>query len=212
MNEIITRTLGLCDYQDIWERMRLFVDNRQSDTPDEIWLLEHTPVFTLGQAGLESHILNAKTIPVVRTDRGGQVTYHGPGQLVMYTLFDIERLQLGTRSFVQVLEEAIILLLQQYQLNGELREGAPGVYIDDKKIASIGLRVRKGKTYHGISLNVDMDLTPFSMINPCGYEGMQMMQLSTEKPGKHSDIWQIGCELSNLLAMKLQKTNIHLAL
>lgn len=212
MNEIITRTLGLCDYQDIWERMRLFVDNRQSDTPDEIWLLEHTPVFTLGQAGLESHILNAKTIPVVRTDRGGQVTYHGPGQLVMYTLFDIERLQLGTRSFVQVLEEAIILLLQQYQLNGELREGAPGVYIDDKKIASIGLRVRKGKTYHGISLNVDMDLTPFSMINPCGYEGMQMTQLSTEKPGKYSDIWQIGCELSNLLAMKLQKTNIHLAL
>lgn len=211
MDAIHSLTLGLQNYQHTWQKMRAQVDARTEKSPDEIWLLEHPPVYTLGQAGLLSHIINPGSIEVIRTDRGGQVTYHGPGQLVMYTLFNLERLNLGTRSFVQILEQAIMQFLTSYSIESHLLDQAPGVYVKQKKIASIGLRVRKGNTYHGISLNVDMDLTPFQHINPCGYKDLKMTQLKQEKPNETWNLWQIGTELSNLVAILLQKNNIHFA-
>lgn len=171
------RNLGLQPYSIIWEQMKTFTARRKEDTPDELWLLEHHSVYTQGQAGKAEHILNPHTIPVVQTDRGGQVTYHGPGQLLGYILMDIRRQRLGIRTLVTRLEQLIIFLLAQYDIPGHIKAGAPGVYVQDKKIASIGLRVKNGCTYHGIALNVAMDLAPFKGINPCGYTTLDMTQV-----------------------------------
>jgi len=174
--QLVIRDLGLQDYTQIWQAMQQFTDQRNSETPDEIWLLEHKPVFTQGQAGKAEHLLFPGEIPVVQVDRGGQVTYHGPGQLVAYVLLDIKRRNLGVRQLVTMLEQILIELLGKYQISATARSDAPGVYVDGAKIASLGLRIRKGCSFHGLALNVDMDLAPFSQINPCGYAGMQMVK------------------------------------
>jgi lipoyl(octanoyl) transferase len=172
------KNLGLCDYRETWEAMREFTETRDENTPAEIWLVEHPPVYTLGRNGDPAHILTPGNIPIVESDRGGQVTYHGPGQLVAYTLFNLNRLGVGVRSLVTGLESAVIDTLSQYGIKSEARSDAPGVYVEGKKIASLGLRIRNGCSYHGLSLNVDMDLTPFSAINPCGYAGLEVTQLA----------------------------------
>lgn len=172
------RKLGIQDYSSIWQEMRQFTTHRSENTPDELWTLEHYPVYTQGQAGKPEHILNPRDIPIVQSDRGGQVTYHGPGQLIVYTLIDIERINMGVRTLVSHLEQSLISLLERYQIHANIQCGAPGVYVDGKKIASIGLRVKNGRTYHGIALNVCMDLTPFDGINPCGYQSLKMTQVS----------------------------------
>lgn len=169
---MITRQLGLADYQDTWHAMREFTNARQADDEDELWVCEHPPVYTLGQAGRREHILNPSGIPVVQSDRGGQVTYHGPGQVVVYTLVNLRRSHIGVRDMVSRLENSVIDLLDHYQLQAISRRDAPGVYVDGAKIAALGLRVRKGCTYHGLAMNIDADLTPFSGIDPCGYAGM----------------------------------------
>jgi lipoyl(octanoyl) transferase len=173
---LIIRDLGLVDYTSTWQRMQQFTDQRDDNTFDEIWLLEHPPVFTQGQAGKAEHLLFPGDIPVVQVDRGGQVTYHGPGQLVAYVLLNIKRRNLGVRQLVNLIEQSIIATLAQNDVEAYAKADAPGVYVDEKKVASLGLRVRKGCTFHGLALNVDMDLSPFSRINPCGYAGMQMVQ------------------------------------
>ena len=173
---LIIRDLGLVDYTDTWQRMQQFTDQRGDDTPDEIWLLEHPPVFTQGQAGKAEHLLMPGDIPVVQVDRGGQVTYHGPGQLVAYVLLNIKRRNIGVRALVTLIEQVIIQTLAQSGVNAYAKSDAPGVYVNEQKVASLGLRVRKGCTFHGLALNVDMDLSPFSRINPCGYAGMKMVQ------------------------------------
>ncbi len=176
MSENLTfKSLGLRDYGGVWQSMKSHI--REEDFKNEIWFLEHTPVFTLGTAADQKHILNAKGIPVIQSDRGGEVTYHGPGQLVIYFMIDVKRSKLGPKILVKTLQEFIKSLLKEYSIDSEFIDGAPGVYVNEKKIASIGLRISKGKTYHGISINVDMDLAPFSYINPCGYEGLKVTQI-----------------------------------
>ena len=170
--------LGLEPYETTWQQMRAFTDGRGPDTPDELWLVQHHPVFTQGQAGKAEHLLDPGDISVVQTDRGGQVTYHGPGQLVVYPLLDLRRLELGVRDLVTLLEQAVVGFLGQWGIVSAARPDAPGVYVDGKKIASLGLRVRRGCCFHGLSLNVNMDLAPFLRINPCGYNGLQMTQLA----------------------------------
>ncbi|MBW5802837.1 lipoyl(octanoyl) transferase LipB [Coxiella endosymbiont of Ornithodoros amblus] len=178
MNDVVIRQLtNLIPYQPLWKAMQTFTARRQSQTTDEIWFLEHEPVFTQGLAGKPEHVLNSRNIPLIRTDRGGQVTYHGPGQLMMYLLLDLNRLGLSTRTFVRTIENTIAESLQEWGIPAQGKEAAPGVYVDDKKICSIGLRVRKGFSYHGLALNVAMDLTPFSFINPCGFKGLVMAQI-----------------------------------
>ncbi len=174
---MFVRARGLQPYLNIYEEMKTFTIERDETTPDEIWLLEHPAVYTQGQAGKPEHILNPSDIPIVQSDRGGQVTFHGPGQLVIYVLFDLKRRKLGIKDLVCQLERVIVSLLASFNIKAETQCGAPGVYIDQKKIASIGLRVKNGCTYHGIALNVAMDLTPFKGINPCGYERLEMTQL-----------------------------------
>ena len=178
LSTLHVRRLGLMDYETVWRAMQAFTDQRDEGTPDELWLVEHPPVFTQGQAGRAEHILAPGDIPVVQVDRGGQVTYHGPGQIVAYPLIDIGRLDMGVRKLVTGIEQAIIDVLQSYDVDAQLLEGAPGVYIDGVKIASLGLRIRKGKSFHGLSFNINMDLEPFQRINPCGYEGLQVTNLS----------------------------------
>lgn len=170
--------LGRRDYRETWEAMRAYTDARDRQTQDALWLVEHPPVYTLGRNGDPAHILRATDIPVVETDRGGQVTYHGPGQLVVYVLFDLNRLGIGVRTLVSGLENAVIATLAQYGILAESRRDAPGVYVAGRKIASLGLRVRRGCSYHGLSLNVDVDLAPFAAINPCGYPGLQVTRLA----------------------------------
>lgn len=181
------RQLGTQTYTDVWLKMKEFTLERHDNTQDELWLLEHFPVYTQGQAGKPEHILNPSSIPVVQSDRGGQVTYHGPGQLVAYVLMDIRRRNLGIRSLVSQLERVLISVLEEYQIESSIRCGAPGVYVNERKIASIGLRVKNGCTYHGIALNVDMDLKPFSGINPCGFAKMEMTQISHYIPAIQID-------------------------
>jgi len=171
------RELGRRDYEPLWRQMQSFSDQRHAGTADELWLVEHAPVFTLGLNGKPEHLLHPRGIPVVHTDRGGQVTYHGPGQAVVYTLLDLRRLGLGPRQLVTALEGAVIALLAGCGVRAQARPEAPGVYVDGAKIAALGLRVRRGCCYHGLSLNVDMDLEPFSRINPCGYPGMKVTQV-----------------------------------
>ena len=173
------KSLGLCDYEDSFLMMKSQI--KEEDFKNEIWFLEHPPVFTLGTAADKKHILDSKDIPIVQSDRGGEVTYHGPGQLVIYFLIDIKNSNLGPKSLVQTLQEFTQSLLRNFSIESDFIEGAPGVYVDGKKIASIGLRISKGKSYHGISINVDMDLQPFTYINPCGYEGMQVTQIKDFK-------------------------------
>lgn len=168
------RRLGMCDYEPTLGAMRDYTNERTADSADELWLLEHPPVYTLGRAGRREHVLAPGRIPVVATDRGGQVTWHGPGQLVIYTLLDLRRLGLGARALVEHLEQAVIDALEVVGRRGERSSGAPGVYVEGRKLASIGLRVRRGCTYHGISINVEADLAPFRGIDPCGYAGLEM--------------------------------------
>ena len=175
---LIIRHLGQVDYETAWRDMQDFTQHRDTNTPDELWFLEHPAVFTLGRNGKREHLHNSGKIPVLNVDRGGQVTYHGPGQLVVYTLLNINRRQLGVQSLVRKLEQAVIDLCADHGVDAQRREKAPGVYVNGRKLAALGLRVRKGCSFHGLSLNVDMDLAPFSMIDPCGYKGMEVTQLS----------------------------------
>ncbi|GIU47403.1 MULTISPECIES: lipoyl(octanoyl) transferase LipB [Shewanella] len=170
------RHLGRQDYESVWHAMQAYTDNRDSDSNDELWIVEHSPVFTQGQAGKSEHILNPGDIPVIQVDRGGQVTYHGPGQLVVYPLIDIKRGKLGVRQLVNNIEQSIVDMLAMYDVNAYAKADAPGVYVDERKVASLGLRIRKGCSFHGLALNVDMDLAPFQRINPCGYAGLEMVQ------------------------------------
>lgn len=169
--------LGLQPYQEVYEAMQAFTENRTSETADELWVVEHPAVYTQGQNGKPEHILNAHNIPIVKVDRGGQVTYHGPGQIVVYTLINFKARNCGVRSLIRALENAIIATLKSYGIAGNGDVSAPGVYVSGKKIAALGLRIRKGAVYHGLSLNVDMDLTPFKGINPCGYQGLEVTQM-----------------------------------
>lgn len=177
MAEVILRDLGLRDYVSTWQAMRYFTDHRTPDSPDEIWLLQHHPVFTQGQSGKAEHLLFPGDIPVVQADRGGQVTYHGPGQLIAYLLLDVRRLDVGVRALVTLIEDSLIKLLATHGVVANAKPEAPGVYVEGAKIASLGLRIRNGKSFHGLALNVDMDLEPFRRINPCGYAGLAMTQL-----------------------------------
>lgn len=188
---MIVKRLGLVDYAPALEAMRAFTAARDTGSDDEIWLLQHPPVFTLGQAGRAEHLLcNPGEIPLVHIDRGGQITYHGPGQLVAYLLIDLPRRRLKVRELVRVMEQAIIDTLADYGLEAQRREGAPGVYIDGAKIAALGLRVRNGRSYHGLAINVDVDLTPFGWINPCGYEGLQTVRMADF--GVSASVDQVG--------------------
>ena len=176
--EFSVRHLGMADYESVWQQMKDFTLARNAATPDELWQVEHPPVYTLGVAAKPEHLPQVDNgIPVVKTDRGGQITYHGPGQIVIYTLLDLRRRNLGVRALVRRLERAVIELLEGYRIEATGREDAPGVYVAGAKIAALGLRVRNGCCYHGLSLNVDMDLTPFSPINPCGFPGLEVTQL-----------------------------------
>ena len=177
-NQALVRKLGLMDYQTVWQQMQRFTDQRDTATRDEFWLLEHPAIFTLGQAGKSEHLLAPGDIPVIKVDRGGQVTYHGPGQLVIYLLLDLKRRNLGVRQLVSIIESSLIRLLQRYDVKAQARKDAPGVYVQGAKIAALGLRVRRGCSFHGLSLNVDLDLEPFGRINPCGYQGMAVARLS----------------------------------
>ncbi|OOX41585.1 octanoyltransferase [Vibrio parahaemolyticus] len=177
-HQLVVKRLGRQDYEPIWKAMHEFTDQRTEETPDEVWLVEHNPVFTQGQAGKAEHLINTGDIPVVQSDRGGQVTYHGPGQLVAYFLINLRRKKLGVRDLVTTIENLVINTLKAYNIDSAARPDAPGVYVDGKKICSLGLRIRKGCSFHGLALNVNMDLTPFLRINPCGYAGMEMVQVS----------------------------------
>lgn len=176
--ELIVRRLGQRDYEPVWRAMQAYTDARTEENPDELWLVEHPPVFTQGLNGRPEHLLDPDGIPVIHVDRGGQVTYHGPGQVVAYVLLDLKRQGLGVRQLVTLLEQSVIDLLADYGISAEARRDAPGVYVAGRKIASLGLRVRRGCSYHGLSLNVAMDLSPFRRINPCGYQGLEVTQLS----------------------------------
>lgn len=199
---MITRWLGRADYAPTLAAMQRFTDERDAGTADEIWLLEHPPVFTLGMAADRAHVLAAGDIPVVQTDRGGQVTYHGPGQLVMYPLVDIRRLALSVRGLVQNLEQSVINLLAPDGIAAQGRRDAPGVYVEGRKLASVGMRIRRGASYHGLALNVDMDLQPFSRINPCGMTGLQVTQLASL--GVKGSVKEIGERLAPLLVALLE--------
>jgi lipoyl(octanoyl) transferase len=174
----VVRRLGRVAYEPTWQAMRSFNQARGPDTPDEIWLLEHEPVFTLGLAGRAEHVLDPGDIPVVHCDRGGQVTYHGPGQIVAYVLFDLRRVRMGVKDLVRRLEQAAIDVLAHYRIRGERRSGMPGVYVDGAKIAAVGLRIANGCSYHGLAMNVDVDLRPFQRIDPCGYPGLASTRLA----------------------------------
>ncbi|MBB3323282.1 MULTISPECIES: lipoyl(octanoyl) transferase LipB [Atlantibacter] len=184
---ILIRQLGLQPYEPISQAMHDFTDNRDADTPDEIWLVEHQPVFTQGQAGKAEHVLMPGDIPVIQSDRGGQVTYHGPGQQVMYVMLNLKRRKLGVRDLVTLLEQTVVNTLGELDIEAHPRADAPGVYVGAKKICSLGLRIRKGCSFHGLALNINMDLAPFLRINPCGYAGMEMTQVSAYRDGATID-------------------------
>ena len=177
-NTLIIRELGLQPYEPIWQAMKEFTDNRTVQTTDEVWFVQHYPVFTQGSAGKIEHLLAPGDIPVVQSDRGGQVTYHGPGQLIVYLMIDVKRHRLGPRALVSTIEESLISLLKSYGITAYAKVDAPGVYVNNSKIASLGLRIRHHASFHGFALNVQMDMEPFSRINPCGYAGMKMTQLA----------------------------------
>ena len=199
--ELCVKWLGRVPYIPTWRAMQQFTDERDAHTPDELWLLEHDPVYTLGLNADAAHVLDPGEIPVVRIDRGGQVTYHGPGQLVVYPLVDMRRCGLGVRDLVTALERAVIELAATYGIAAVCRERSPGVYVDGRKLASVGLRIRRGGSYHGLALNVNMDLAPFARINPCGYAGLEMTQLAAL--GGAVDVRQAADALVPLLLQRL---------
>ncbi len=185
---VIRNTAGLAEYEPVWRAMQTFTRERDEGTPDELWSLQHSPVYTLGLAGRPEHLLKASQIPVIKVDRGGQITYHGPGQIVVYLLLDLRRRHLTVKGLVRLMEDAVMAVLAEHGVEAALRPGAPGVYVDDAKIAALGLRVQRGCSYHGVSLNVDLDLAPFGAINPCGYAGMPVTRtrdLGISKPLAH---------------------------
>jgi lipoyl(octanoyl) transferase len=202
--DLVVRELGVVDYEPTLQAMRQFTNSRNADTPDELWLLQHPPVFTQGQAGKAEHVLAPGDIPVIQVDRGGQVTYHGPGQWVLYLLVDLRRHHLGVRDLVSLIERSLVQLLAQYSISASVKPGAPGVYVAGEKIAALGLRVRRGCSYHGLALNVDLDLEPFERINPCGYEGLQVTSMSRLLPGTELDVDVVGQRLLAVVAGELQ--------
>ena len=199
------RRLGLQDYVPIWQSMRYLAEHPKPDRDDEIWLLSHKPVFTQGQAGKAEHILDSGGIPVVQIDRGGQVTYHGPGQLVAYLLIDVRRRKIGVRDLVDLIEQAVIDTLAQFGISGERRTDAPGVYVDGAKIAALGLRIKNGRSYHGLSLNVAMDQSPFARINPCGFENLPVTQIADliSNPAERNLMQEASSVLSSALKVRL---------
>lgn len=197
----VVRRLGRADYEPTWRAMQAFTDARDATTPDELWLVEHPPVFTLGRAARREHLRDPGSVPVVRVDRGGQVTYHGPGQVVVYTLVDLHRRGLGVRRLVAALEGAIVDTLGRHGAAAGVRAGAPGVYVGDAKIAALGLRVRRGCCFHGLALNVDLDLAPFGRIDPCGFRGLAVTR--TRDLGIAADTATLGEELLAALAARL---------
>lgn len=211
---IALHRLGLRSYLPVWEAMRELTDTRDAQTPDQFWLVEHEPVFTQGQAGKPEHVLMPGDIPVVQTDRGGQVTYHGPGQVVLYPLLDVRRAKWGVRDLVTAMENAVIDVLAGYGINARARPDAPGVYVahnggesgeSEAKVASLGLRIRRGASFHGVALNVDCDLEPFSRINPCGYAGLPMARMSALTEQRVS-LAEVGEQLAQALAARLERT------
>jgi lipoyl(octanoyl) transferase len=198
---LVVRHLGVRDYVGVWRAMQDFTDQRVAGTPDELWLLEHPAVFTLGQAGRAEHVLDPGDIPVIKVDRGGQVTFHGPGQLVAYLLLDLRAAGLGIKRLVHLLEQAVVALLAGYGIGSNPRPDAPGVYVEGAKIASLGLRVRRGCSFHGLALNVDMDLEPFSRINPCGYPGLAVTQIA-DRNGP-VNLTRVGADLAAEIALLL---------
>ncbi|MBS0439413.1 MAG: lipoyl(octanoyl) transferase LipB, partial [Proteobacteria bacterium] len=190
VTELLVRRLpGLSPYEPVWRAMQAFTDARTPQTPDELWVVEHAPVFTLGQAGKWEHVLNPGDIPVIPVDRGGQVTYHGPGQIVAYPLIDLRRAGIGVRDYVQRIEQAVIDTLAEWNITAARRDGAPGVYVNGAKIAALGIRVRRGCTFHGLAFNIAMDLEPFHRINPCGFQGLQVTQvLDLGGPSRLADV------------------------
>ncbi len=204
MNVVVKR-LGRVDYEPTFQAMQDFTASRTAETPDEIWIVEHPPVYTLGQAGKPEHILRDLGIPLVKIDRGGQVTYHGPGQVVIYLLLDLARLKIKVRELVTAIEQAVIDLLAEHGVAAERRDGAPGVYVGEAKIAALGLRIRNGCSYHGVSLNVDMDLSPFAAINPCGYAGLKVIQ--TKDFNIPLTAHEAGEQLSQHLLQQLDQKN-----
>ena len=205
-NTLIVRQLGRQRYMPIWQKMQDFTDTRDENTPDEIWLVEHESVFTQGQAGKDEHLLAPGDIEVIKVDRGGQVTYHGPGQQMMYVLFNLRRLKIGVRELVTWLEECIIESLAEFAIDAYAKADAPGVYVNDSKIASLGLRVRRGCSFHGLALNVNMDLSPFLRINPCGYAGMNMVQ--TKELDGPQNLESAGEGLVKHMIKKLNATQV----
>jgi len=205
-DRLSVRRLGLAGYEPVWRDMQSFTDSRDESSGDELWLVQHPPVFTQGQAGKAEHVLASGDIPVIQVDRGGQVTYHGPGQIVAYPLVDIKRKGIAVREFVNQIETAIIDVLAHYGVKGERIEGAPGIYVGGDKIASLGLRVRRGCTFHGMSFNIDMDLEPFQRINPCGYAGLQVTQLSALAP---VDFQEVEDRLIDSLAQHLGYSEVN---
>ncbi len=201
---IVIRHLHRQPYLEVWQAMQQLTDKRDAGTADEIWIVEHEPVFTQGQAGKEEHILMPGDIPVVKVDRGGQVTYHGPGQLVVYLMIDIKRRKLGVRHLVNAMENAVIQLLADFHIQAEAKKDAPGVYVMDKKVCSVGLRIRRGCSFHGLALNVHMDLSPFTRINPCGYAGLEM--IDTHSLNGPSTLTQAAPILVNKLLGELDIT------
>jgi lipoyl(octanoyl) transferase len=198
------RELGLVDYSTTLNAMRQLTDARDADSADELWLLQHPPVFTQGQAGKAEHILAPGTIPVIQVDRGGQVTYHGPGQWVLYLMVDLRRQHLGVRDLVNLIERSVVQLLQEYAISAVSKPDAPGVYVAGEKIASLGLRVRRGCSYHGLALNVDMDLEPFGRINPCGFAGLHVTSMARLLPHVHLKLDLIGRRLLSIVADALR--------
>lgn len=203
------RTLGLVDYQQSWQAMQHFTNTRHAHTNDELWLLEHPPVFTQGQAGKAEHMVSSGPIPVIHTDRGGQITYHGPGQLVTYLLIELKRCGLNVRSLVTIMETSIVTLLTQHGITSAARREAPGVYVSDgAKIAQLGLRIRRGCSFHGLSLNVDMDLTPFSQIHPCGHRGMSITSMHKQGITPPPPL-TLGIALADIITRQLGYTTQH---
>lgn len=206
-SNLLVRQLGVKEYIPIWQAMQAFTQQRDANATDELWLLQHPPIYTLGLNGKRKHLLLENDIPVIDVDRGGQITYHGPGQLVAYTMIDLQRKHLGVRDLVQHIEQAVINLLQDFSITSARKQDAPGVYVQAKKIAALGLRIKKNRSYHGLSLNIHMDLSPFSAINPCGYEGMSVTQLS-DLTQQATEIDTIAASLVKHLSRQLQYNDI----
>ena len=196
---------GLQDYNSTWQEMVSFTENRNNHTEDELWTLEHKSVFTQGLSGKSEHLLKETEIEVIKSDRGGQITYHGPGQLIVYCLIDIKRLGIGVKQMVSIIEKSIIDLLSDYSISSHKIPGAPGVYVDGSKIAALGLKVKRGKTYHGLSLNVDMNLSPYSLINPCGYKDLKITQMSNLTDNK-PDLDKIKKQLTKNLTKYVSRS------